>query len=420
MVLRFVAFFLVLAVVVGGTHLYLYRRLVRDVFEDHRFRRAGAVVLALLGLMMVSAPVMLRVAPGPATDMLLFSAYCWMGLWFLTFWVLLVPEVARGVTALVRRFRPAAVPEGSAGVATASASPSATASQELALGGSPPDQTDIDPGRRLFLSRTLAGGAVIASGGLGGYGVWRAYAPPVVSEVPIRLRGLPRALDGFSIVQLTDIHVGNLIERRFMDELVARANALRPDLVAITGDLVDGSVPHLGPAVAALADLKARYGRWFITGNHEYYSGDEAWVGFLESIGIPTLRNRHVQIGDAGGSFDLIGVDDWSLRGSPRGYDLDQAIAGRDPERAGVLLAHQPANFRAATEKGIGLQLSGHTHGGQLFPFTLLVGIQWEHRAGLYQHGDSSIYVSRGCGFWGPPMRVGAPPEIVKVVLTSA
>ncbi|MGA9520039.1 MAG: metallophosphoesterase [Myxococcaceae bacterium] len=402
MVLRLLGFFAVLTVIVGGTHLFLYRRLVRDVFHDRRRRRLGAVVLALLALVMLSAPVMLRVAPGPATDVLLYASYTWMGLWFLTFWILLVPEIARGVSALVRRLRPGSdfadeVP------------PSAAAPRD-----------DVDTDRRLFLSRTVAGGAMLAAGGLGTYGLWRAYAPPVVSEVPIRLRGLPRALDGFSIVQLTDIHVGNLIERTFMDELVGRANALRPDLVAITGDLVDGPVPHLGQAVAALGNLKARYGRWFITGNHEYYSGDEAWVAFLESIGIPTLRNRHVQIGDAGASFDLIGVDDWSLRGGPRGYDLEKAVAGRDPERAGVLLAHQPANFRAATEKGIGLQLSGHTHGGQLFPFTLLVGIQWEHRAGLYQHDDASIYVSRGCGFWGPPMRVGAPPEIVKIVLTSA
>jgi predicted MPP superfamily phosphohydrolase len=206
-----------------------------------------------------------------------------------------------------------------------------------------------------------------------------------------------------------------------MDELVRQANALRPDVVAITGDLVDGDVPTLGQSVAALRNLEARFGCFFVTGNHDYSSGDAAWTAFLETMGIQVLRNRHVSLGDAGGTLDLVGVDDWSggRRRGRQGYDLDRALAGRDPDRAAVLLAHQPANFKVAAERGVDLQLSGHTHGGQLFPMTLFIGLGWEHSAGLYRHGDAHIYVSRGCGFWGPPMRVGSPPEIVKVVLTA-
>ena len=133
------------------------------------------------------------------------------------------------------------------------------------------------------------------------------------------------------------------------------------------------------------------------------------------------LRNRTVQIGDAGGHLDLVGVDDWSggRRRGRQGYDLKRALQGRNPDHAAVLLAHQPANFEVAAARGIDLQLSGHTHGGQLFPGTLLVGLEWKHVAGHYRHADSHLYVSRGCGFWGPPMRIGSPPELVKVVLTT-
>ncbi|RKH18729.1 metallophosphoesterase, partial [Corallococcus sp. CA041A] len=258
-------------------------------------------------------------------------------------------------------------------------------------------------------------------GGLAGYGSWRAFTAPEVTEVVVRIPKLPRSLDGFSIVQLTDLHVGPFIQRRFMDELVRRANALKPDLVAITGDLVDGTVARLGGFVAALGNLHARYGSFFVTGNHDYSSGAEDWVAHLGSMGIPSLRNRHVRIGDAGGAFDLVGVDDWhgGRRLGQKGYDLDLALADRDPERAAVLLAHQPANFKVAAERGVDLQISGHTHGGQLFPMTALIGLSWEHSSGHYRHGDSHIYVSRGCGFWGPPMRLGSPPELVKLVLTS-
>jgi predicted MPP superfamily phosphohydrolase len=275
--------------------------------------------------------------------------------------------------------------------------------------------------RRRFLARATAGGAVLASGGVTGFGMWRAFHEPVVSEVAVRLPGLPRALDGFTIVHLSDIHVGPVIQRRFMDELVARCDALRPDLVCVTGDLVDGHVPALAPAVSALAEIKARHGAYFVTGNHEYYWNAAAWSAALERMGIHVLRNRHVRIGDAAASFDLVGVDDWSARrsGFAGGYDLDAATRGRDPERASVLLAHQPSNWSVAAKAGMGLQLSGHTHGGQFFPFTLAVSAIWRHDAGHFQQDDRHLYVSRGTGFWGPPLRVGAPPEIVKVTLMA-
>ncbi len=381
-------------------HLYLYRRLVRRLVHGRLPRLLALAALGLMTGVLALRRTVLDLLPETLAGTLTVATYTWMGVALCLVIALLVVDVAHGLVALVRRLRTskATVP------APALAVPAA-----------------VDEDRRRLLARTLAGSAFVAGGGLATYGSWRAFAPPSVTELAVRIPKLPRALDGLSIVQLTDIHVGHFIQRRYMDELVRQTNALRPDLVAITGDLVDGDVPSLGPSVAALRELRSRYGSFFVTGNHDYYSGDEEWTAFLQSLGIDVLRNRRVRIGDAGGSLELVGVDDWSggRRRNKKGYDLDQALAGHDPDRATVLLAHQPANFKTAAERGVDLQISGHTHGGQLVPMTFFIGLAWEHAAGLYQHGDSHIYVSRGCGFWGPPMRVGSPPEIVKLVLTA-
>ncbi|WP_375756608.1 metallophosphoesterase [Corallococcus exercitus] len=375
-------------------HLYLFRRLVWNLTPRRGPRLFAALVLGFMTVVLVARRYLQRTLPEAPGDVVELVSYSWMGVALCLVLALAGLDVGRAVLALGRRLRPAA---------TAPSAPS------------------VDVERRRFLSQATAGGALALGGGLAGYGSWRAFTAPEVTELVIRIPKLPRSLEGFSIVQLTDLHVGPFIQRRFMDELVRRANALKPDLVAITGDLVDGTVPRLGGFVAALGNLQARYGSFFVTGNHDYSSGAEAWVAHLDSLGIPSLRNRHVRIGDAGGAFDLVGVDDWhgGRRLGQKGYDLEQALAGRDPERAAVLLAHQPANFKVAAEQGVDLQVSGHTHGGQLFPMTALIGLSWEHSAGHYRHGDSHIYVSRGCGFWGPPMRLGSPPELVKLVLTS-
>ncbi|WNG48907.1 metallophosphoesterase [Archangium minus] len=385
-------------------HVYLYRRLVRDTVHSRALRLLAVAALLFLTLVLMLRRTLQDVLPDALSGVLLVASYSWMGLGLFLVLALLVLDLGRGFMALGQRFRAPAVRE----------SPS-TLSLEV------PPSPLVDEERRRFLARVVAGSALVSGGGVALYGRWRAFAPPMVTEVAIKVPKLPKVLDGLSIVQLTDIHVGPFIRREFMDELVRQTNALRPDLVAITGDLVDGDVPTLGDSVAALGNLKSRFGSFFVTGNHDYYSGDEEWTAFLKTLGVQVLRNRHVSIGDAGGAFDLVGVDDWSggRRRGKKGYDLDLALAGRDPDRASVLLAHQPANYVVAAQRGVDLQISGHTHGGQLVPMTLFIGLAWDHSAGLYRHGDSHIFVSRGCGFWGPPMRVGSPPEIVKLVLTA-
>ncbi|XXF79004.1 metallophosphoesterase [Myxococcaceae bacterium GXIMD 01537] len=398
--LRFLVFFALLSTVTVLGHIYMYRRLFQDTSGSAGWRRAGVVLMTVLALLMIGSRLFARLLPVSA-GIVATVAWSWMGIATYLVLALLTLGGARRAAGWLerRRAREPVPPE----------SPPA------------PEPAPVSVERRQFLARATAGGALLAAGGLSTYGVWRAFHPPVVNEVAVRLPGLPKALDGLTVVQLSDIHVGPLIQRRFMDALVERCNALRPDVVCITGDLVDGSVAELGSSVAALSNLRTRFGRYFVTGNHEYYSGDEAWSEALESMGVSVLRNRHVRVGDASASFDLVGVDDWSARASgyARGYDLQAALAGRDPERASVLLAHQPSNWREAAKAGMGLQLSGHTHGGQFFPFTLVVATVWEHDAGHFEEDGRHLYVSRGTGFWGPPVRVAAPPEIVKVTLLA-
>ncbi|MCY1022458.1 metallophosphoesterase [Pyxidicoccus sp. MSG2] len=390
-------------------HLYLYRRLVRRLVHGRLPRLLALAVLTLLTLVLMARRTFVDALPEHLAELVVVAMFTWMGVALCLVVALLVLDLGHGFLAVAWWFQ------------SRKAAPPTTASGTVGPEQSPAPAPAMDEHRRRFLARTLAGGAFIAGGGMAAYGSWRAFSPPLVTELAVKIPKLPRALDGLTLVQLTDIHVGPFIRRRYMDALVEQANALRPDLFAITGDLVDGDVPTLGGAVSALSGLKSRYGSFFVTGNHDYYSGDDAWTEFLQSLGIQVLRNRHVRIGDTGASLDLVGVDDWSggRRGNKQGYDLDRALDGRDPDRAAVLLAHQPANFTVAAERGMDLQISGHTHGGQLVPMTFFIGLAWEHAAGLYRHGDSHIYVSRGCGFWGPPMRVGSPPEIVKLVLTA-
>ena len=242
-----------------------------------------------------------------------------------------------------------------------------------------------------------------------------------IVNVEVKLPRLPTRLDGFTIVQLTDLHVGLTIDRHFVQRVVDLANGLAPDLVAMTGDFVDGRVDDLRDEIAPLANLRAKHGVFAVTGNHEYYSGVEPWVKQISSLGVRYLRNERVVIGDGNGhSFELAGVEDHSARGRYR-EDLAQATTGRDPRRALVLLAHQPRQVRRAAQHGVDLQLSGHTHGGQIWPWHYLVKLQQGGLlAGLYAHGDTQLYVSRGCGYWGPPVRVLAPLEITRVILRAA
>ena len=251
-------------------------------------------------------------------------------------------------------------------------------------------------------------------------GFFNARRLAAVVDVDIPISGLPAALHGYSIVQISDIHVGPTIKHNYLDAIVSKVNALQPDLIAVTGDLVDGSVRELSAHTAPLAKLRSRHGAYFVTGNHEYYSNAPEWVAEVRRLGLTVLMNQHVVIRHQGASLLVAGVTDYSAHhfDEAERSDPHAALAGSPPGVAlKLLLAHQPRSAAAAADAGFDLQLFGHTHGGQFFPWNLFVPLQQPYTAGLNRLRNLWVYTSRGTGYWGPPKRLFAPSEITRLRL---
>jgi len=357
--------------------------LIRDPSWPSPWRQVATVTLILLALSIPVSMMAWRTLPRSVAIPVSWVGYVWMGSMFLLLVLLWGGELARW-----------------SWVKYAS-------------------MTSVNGGRRELLAQILAGSVGVFGLALSGWGVWSAIRPVEVKHVPIRLKKLPSSLNGLRLVQLTDMHIGLTIGRDFVEDVVRKVNALEPDIVAITGDLIDGSVEDLGAAVAPLGEIQARLGTFFVTGNHEYYSGADSWLMFLGTLGIRVLRNEHVELSKDGETIHLAGVDDWTAHqfGNGHGSDMARAMAGRDASKPVILLAHQPIQFEEARAHGVDLQISGHTHGGQIFPFGLLTRLAQPFLSGLHQRGDSQIYVSSGTGYWGPPMRIAAPAEITLIEL---
>lgn len=382
-----ILFFAIVLALTGLIHWYLWARLVRDPRLPGGWHLALTTALVALAASMPAAMVLRRAAPA-LSRVLAWPAFIWMGAMFLLLVVLLGIDLVRLGGWLVGRITSAA---------------------------------PLDPERRLFLARAAATGGIATVTGLVAVGVAEAVGTLAINRVEIPLARLSPTLDGLRLVQLTDVHVGPTIGREHIARMVEQVNTLSPDIVAITGDLVDGSVADLGHAVAPLGELRARHGVFFVTGNHEYFSGADQWIAELGRLGIRVLRNERLTLERDGASLDLAGVDDRSAAryGDGHGEDLARALDGRATDRPVVLLAHQPRTVLDAARWKVDLQISGHTHGGQIWPFGYLVRLQQRFLAGLARHQDTLLYVSRGSGYWGPPVRLGAPGEIAELVLRS-
>ncbi len=381
---------MVLGILLSVTiHVYLWQRLVRRTHLSQPWAGLATGFLALLFGSTVFTPAARLFAPHLAS-VLGWIALPWFALGGLTFVALLAFD---GVNALrwgAKRARGPVVPES--------------------------------PSRRQFLSRLTGGAALAVAGGSVAHGMFVARGDHEIVDVEVKLAKLPKSLDGFTIVQLSDLHVGLTIDREFVARVVARTMALAPDLIALTGDLVDGTVADLRDDIAPLGELHAPHGVFATTGNHEYYAGVDPWIAHLTSLGARYLRNERVRIERDGAHFELAGVDDQSGRNWPgHGEDMVQATAGRDLSVPLVLMAHQPRQVWNAAKRGVDLQLSGHTHGGQIWPWHYLVKAQQRGLlAGRYQIEATQLYVTRGCGYWGPPVRVFAPLEITRIILRAA
>jgi uncharacterized protein len=356
-------------------------------------------------------------------------AYSWLGIAFYTFLALLVLEPVRLVTRLwMQRNRTEEVVPSGARRAPRGEDAAAPPDGGTAPGrGAVRQDGDVmapvtDPSRRLFLARSLAVTAGAVALGTAGTGAYVANSAPVVRRVPITLAGLDPALDGLRIVTFSDGHLSATYGGRRFERVVELVNAQRPDVVAIVGDLVDGDVSELREDVAPLADLVSEQGVYFVTGNHEYFVDTNAWLRYLPTLGVDVLRNERVAIRRGAATFDLAGIDDRTAASSGlpgHGANLDAALDGRDDSTPVVLLAHQPVMVEQAAAAGVDLQLSGHTHGGQLWPFDYAIRLDQPAVEGLSRHGDTQLYVTAGAGYWGPPMRVGARPEITVVELRA-
>jgi hypothetical protein len=402
-------FGVMLSVLVALMHWYIWKRLVKDTLRPGRARRVLTVVTVLLALLVAATLVLPRTVGLAGAGWYAWPGYIWFGLLVYLFLILAVLELPRlALRGWVRR-KPL---EATAAAPVDPASPPVPAEPE------PAAKPDLS--RRLFLARGAGLVAGAASVSLVGVGMANALGPPDLLRVPVRLPKLDPAFNGFRIAVVSDIHLGPLTGRSHTERIVRMINESSPDMVAIVGDLADGTVAALGPAAEPLRDLVSQEGTFFVTGNHEYFEEPFEWLRELERLGLNLLRNENTVIRRGGAAFDLAGVNDLSGRMVDDGPDFDRALAGRDSSRPTVLLAHQPVQVSEAAKRGVDLQLSGHTHGGQLWPFHYAVDMQQGAVAGLSTVDGTQLYVTRGAGFWGPPVRVGAPPDITVLSLESA
>ncbi|WP_436737134.1 metallophosphoesterase [Streptomyces sp. BBFR102] len=438
----------------AALHWYVWRRTVRDTTRPGSTVRRVATALFVLGpVLFVGAFATGRSGlPFLVKQIVAWPGYLWAAVFLYLALALLVGELVRPVLLRVRT--PGEREEAAAPAAPAESSepaestgdesePAATAGTGTGTGpasgaggcavaepaapappappaapvppGGPAPKPRPTPSRRLFVSRIVGGtAAAVALGtvGAGAYGVLRG---PRLKHVTVPLAKLPRAAHGYRIAVVSDVHLGPILGRAHTQRIVDTVNSAQPDLVAVVGDLVDGSVAELGHAAEPLAQLRARDGSYFVTGNHEYFSGAAEWVDHVRELGLRPLENARVE--KAG--FDLAGVNDVAGESYGQGPDFARALGDRDRLRASVLLAHQPIVIDEAVEHAVDLQLSGHTHGGQLWPGNLIAGLANPTVEGLERYGDTQLYVSRGAGAWGPPVRVGAPSDITIVQLAA-
>lgn len=427
-------------VLMGFAHWYLWRRLVRDVSAPGGvWRRTGTVLaFALPVLVVVNVAVGRSGAPFTLQRVLAWPGYMWMALLLYLLMALAVGEAVRPLLRRALERRAASGPRAGAGGGGDAGSGSGAGSAEAADGadsagsaggatatttksgdpdggsGGGPDAPAVTS-RRLFVARTVAAGATLAATGTVGAGAYNLLNGPTLKRVTVPLAKLPRSAHGFRVAVVSDIHLGTVLGRAHAERIVRTINSAQPDLIAIVGDLVDGSVEDLGPAAEPLRALRARHGSYFVTGNHEYFGDAAEWVDHVRELGVHPLENARVEMP----GFDLAGVNDVRGEDSGDGPDFEKALGDRDKARASVLLAHQPVQIHESVEHGVDLQLSGHTHGGQIFPFHGVVALANPTVAGLDRYGDTQLYVTRGAGAWGPPVRVGADPDVTVVQLAS-
>jgi len=393
-------FLFVVLAVLGLIHGYVGLRIIPTLGLSTPWIVALWLLIVVLALFSITGPVLrFNGIENRFTDLMSWIGYTSLGFFVMTLIVIVARDLGWGVWFSGSKI--ASWLQGMAGREVAAIN---------------------DPSRRQFVITAMNLGLISLTGGFTAYGFFQARRKPDVIEVDVPIENLPDQLEGLRIVQISDIHVGPTIKRDFVRQITDQVNDLKPDLIALTGDLVDGSVSYLSNDVAPLADLQAPIGKFFITGNHEYYSGVEHWLQETERIGFTNLVNEHRLININGATLTVAGVTDLEAGRMQPDHKTDpaKALAGAPADSIKILLAHQPASIYNASKLGFDLQLSGHTHGGQFKPFHLAVKQAHPYIAGLHNHDGTWIYVNVGTGYWGPPLRIGIPNEITVLRLTRA
>ncbi|RJO72754.1 MAG: metallophosphoesterase [Myxococcales bacterium] len=395
-------FYSIVFAVFSAVHLYIGRRLISPLEAPKQIKRRLWAGLAALFVLQFAGTFIYRSWRGltfpPWLIYLMWTIYLVMGILALTLTILFARDVLRLVARAGRRL-----------------AASWARHEENAL--------PANPERRKFISRTASLGIIGFSSSLGGAGVFSAMGPAKLETVEVPLANLPSEFNGYRLAMLTDMHVGPTLGREFVEQVVETTQSLKADAIVMTGDMIDGYVPQLRPELEPLSRLTAPGGKFWVTGNHEYYWGAEGWMAEAERLGFTVLHNSHQFLERGGASIVLAGVPDHHGGRFLADHRPDpaKAIAGTSREAVKILLAHQPLTCFEAAKAGIDLQLSGHTHGGQFVPWNLLVRLQQPYVSGLHRHGERlRVYVSRGVGFWGPPIRLGIPPEITSIILRRA
>jgi predicted MPP superfamily phosphohydrolase len=376
---------------------YIGRRLIGPIGLEPRRKKIAWIALGGWMAILYATLLLGRTAEGWSGSLLSWIAYLSLGLLSIIVTTLLIRDIfwiiGRAITgtgAFIRRRR--------GGVAA-----------------------EVDHSRRRNLLHMTNMGVLGIAGVLMPYGVFEARRRPGIVQVTVPIRGLPDAFAGFRIVQITDIHAGLTVGREWIETIAAEVQGLNPDLIAFTGDIADGSVPHLRDAVAPFGGLHAPYGKFFVTGNHEYYSGAEEWVAEVKRLGYDVLMNEHRLVERNGAAFVLAGVTDYTAGNYIPSHTSDPAAAfqGAPSDLVRIFLAHQPKTLRKSEDIHYDLMLSGHTHGGQFFPWNLAAAADQPYISGLHMHdrNGKQIYVSKGTGYWGPPVRLGARSEVTVITL---
>ncbi len=388
--LTFIIFFSTVTIIVLSIHYYLWLRLIRDTGLSGLYKDIGTYSLLAFTLSFPIALLADRILPLKYSFPLLWLSYFWLGVMMLLFFLLFSIDMIKIVIYIFQKLT--------------------MAGEEIA-----------NPERREFVSGLIASAAstiVLISSGIG---VKNYYSNAVVKKFNVSLKGLPEALRGFKIVQISDLHLGQMMTKKILEQIVDQVNSLKPDLIAITGDLADGSTAKLLNEANPLKNLKAEKGIYFVTGNHEYYSGVENWTLAIDKMGIKVLNNENIKIRREDDYFYLAGVTDHEGKnfGQEHASDFKKALSGLENGKKKILLAHQPIAVQKASEYGTDLVLAGHTHGGQIWPFNYFVYLQQPYLKGFYDYNGTKLYVNQGTGCWGPPVRLGSKNEITQIILKA-